>query len=151
MPDVGNMKNASPEKRKSSDMGEDLGPASKRGKTSTNPIKQEPRDTNSIALPDPGEASTATGQKTGASKLDDPKRITRSLNLLNCNVNEQTAAIYWICESKVLKKVAQCVGLICTDVVFRVHKDCLYVSGMDKARSCVAECKLEASMRVFHR
>eukprot|EP00392_Amoebophrya_sp_AT5.2_P006627 g6639.t1 len=77
-----------------------------------------------------------------AKKLDDQRRIMKSVTLLNATVQEDKAALYWICEAKTLKKVASCIGQICKEVNIKVCKDALVIAGVDQGRSCVCECKL---------
>ena len=57
------------------------------------------------------EAGEAAGP--AKQKLDEGSRITMSMNLLQGQVNENSAALYFICEAKKLKKVTQAVSLIC--------------------------------------
>lgn len=62
----------------------------------------------------------AAGVEAGVAKqkLDQPQRFTLSMNLLQANVDEQASPLYFLCEAKKLKKVAQAVSLICRTVFY---------------------------------
>lgn len=83
------------------------------------------------------------GDARAYAKLDAHEHIISSMELLNAHVQENTAALYFICEAKVLKRVANCLAQICKDCNIRAEREHLVIAGMDQARSCVVEGKLK--------
>ncbi|CAD7938669.1 unnamed protein product [Amoebophrya sp. A25] len=88
---------------------------------------------------DQGEASLQE------RKLDEQPRILSSIHLLNANVEETSAALYWICDAKMLKKVGACIQQICKEVSITANTEDLTIAGVDQGRSCVCECRIMKS------